>query len=308
MPRTDDTRSRSQTKTEAVQNNTKIPMSNTSECSLAGAIASSDVTVYTVNETRLYKCPHVEMSISGEKVIGILDSGAEATLVAEQLFERLTSKGAQLLSIPAVNCTLRSAFGGRSKRIKLQALIEIKIGEVTFEKIVLIAPNLVTDMLIGSDFMDEYGVNIDFVNRCFEARVKGVVTSHKFYDRVAEWKETRGFIQRHNGEDESGTSGEENRLIEGDERGGSVLPAEGSQEQFMIEANCEAVSGNCDPDRHVNVSCQEPCELKDIFSAYGQNDLININRKGTCDYEGTDFAPQMISSVNEHSRLPHQEL
>jgi hypothetical protein len=83
--------------------------------------------------------------------------------------------------------------------------------------------------------MDEYGVNIDFVNRCFEARVKGVVTSHKFYDRVAEWKGTRGFIQRHDEEDESSTGGEENRLIEGDERGGSVLPAEGSQEQFIIK-------------------------------------------------------------------------
>jgi hypothetical protein len=33
-----------------------------------------------------------------------------------------------------------------------------------------------------------------------------------------------------------------------------------------------------------------------------------MNRKGTCDFEDTDVAPQMISPVNEHSRLPHREL
>jgi hypothetical protein len=134
------------------------------------------VKVYTLNESKLHKCPHVKLSIKEQKVIGILDTGAEATLMSEHLFESLTNRAVKFLSIPVVNRVLHSAFGKKSKRIKTQALVEFKVRSEIYEQVALIAPDLVVDMLLGVDFFDEYKIHIDFRSKSFETRVGGVAT------------------------------------------------------------------------------------------------------------------------------------
>jgi hypothetical protein len=48
--------------------------------------------VYTVNESKLHICPHVKLRTAGQELIGVLDTGAEATLMSEHLFESLTNR------------------------------------------------------------------------------------------------------------------------------------------------------------------------------------------------------------------------
>jgi hypothetical protein len=162
LPNQEKTHSKSQSEPRAKQINKQpcIRLDNS-------AISEYDydenkVKVYTVNESKLHKCPHVKLRITEQKLIGILDTGAEATLMSEHLFESLTNRGVKFLSIPVVNCVLHSAFGKKSKRIKTQALVEFKLGNEIYKQISLIAPHLVVDMLIGVDFFYEYKVHIDF--------------------------------------------------------------------------------------------------------------------------------------------------
>jgi hypothetical protein len=51
---------------------------------------------------------------------------------------------------------LTSAFGRNSKRIKKQALIEFTLNEDKYEVMALVAPELATSVIIGTDFLNEY--------------------------------------------------------------------------------------------------------------------------------------------------------
>jgi hypothetical protein len=75
-----------------------------------------EVFVYTVNEDNMHKSPYVELSIGGQVVVGLIDTGAEGSIMSEQLFNSLESKGVIILSIPTTNCVLTAAFGRKSKR------------------------------------------------------------------------------------------------------------------------------------------------------------------------------------------------
>jgi len=44
------------------------------------------VNIYYINENNLYGCPHVQLDIGEEKLIAVLDKGAEISLMPEIIF------------------------------------------------------------------------------------------------------------------------------------------------------------------------------------------------------------------------------
>ena len=60
------------------------------------------------------------------------------------------------------NVVLNSAFTGRTKRVKQQALVKLQIINVSLDQIILISPQLVTSLLLGMDFCMDNHVVIDF--------------------------------------------------------------------------------------------------------------------------------------------------
>jgi hypothetical protein len=56
---------------------------------------------------------------------------------------------------------LKSAFTGRTKRVKWQALVKLQINNISLEQIILISPQLVTPLLLGMDFCVDNHVVID---------------------------------------------------------------------------------------------------------------------------------------------------
>jgi hypothetical protein len=116
--------------------------------------------IFFINEKNLVECPHVKIKIGGREVIALLDTGAECSVMSEKLFTSLINDGMKLLYIPVVNCLLSTAFGRKSRRVKRQALIEFRIGEQLYELTVIVAPAPVTDIILGSDLINEYAVNL----------------------------------------------------------------------------------------------------------------------------------------------------
>jgi len=97
------------------------------------------------------------------EVIALLDTGAEASVISEELFNSLTEEGLKILHIPVVNCVLSSAFG-RSRRIRKQALIEFQVEGDLYEQVIMVVPQLVTELILGNDFFYDYQVNLDFAS------------------------------------------------------------------------------------------------------------------------------------------------
>jgi hypothetical protein len=105
--------------------------------------------------------------------------------MSEELFTSLINDGVKLLHIPVVNC-LSTAFGKKSRRVKRQALIEFKIGEQLYELTVIVAPELVTDIILGSDLMNEYAVNLYYSEGTFEMKLEGVYYQYNFQGALTE--------------------------------------------------------------------------------------------------------------------------
>ena len=139
------------------------------------------VYIYYINENSLYGCPYVQLDISDEKLIAVLDTGAEIPLMPERVFEDLLAKGLRAPQLPVVNGALITAFGSRSKRIKRQALIEFKIDGVSYEQVYMIAPNLVPVAILGINFLKETNVVINLTEGCFKTRRDGFHCEHKFF-------------------------------------------------------------------------------------------------------------------------------
>jgi hypothetical protein len=65
----------------------------------------------------------VKLHIGGHPVIAVVGSGSEATILAQELFNKLPSSTTKMLYIPITGAVLISAWGNRTKKIKTQALV-----------------------------------------------------------------------------------------------------------------------------------------------------------------------------------------
>jgi predicted aspartyl protease len=136
--------------------------------------------VYYINENNLYGCLHVELNIGGEKLMAVLDTGAEISLMLEKIFEDLLAKGVKAPQLPVVNGALTTAFGNKTKRIKRQALIEFEIDGVKYEQVFMISPNLEPDTILGINLLQDNDVVIDVTEKCFRTRTGEVSCTHSF--------------------------------------------------------------------------------------------------------------------------------
>jgi predicted aspartyl protease len=152
------------------------------------------VNIYYINENNFYGCPHVQLDVGEERLIAILDTGAEISLVPERIFEDLLAKGVRAPQLPVVNGALITAFGSRTKRIKRQTLIEFERDGFSYEQVFMIAPNLVPDAILGINFLKENNVVINLTEGSFKKREGMVlivnISSSMVRCRRTKWKLT----------------------------------------------------------------------------------------------------------------------
>jgi hypothetical protein len=82
-----------------------------------------ETVVLFINEENLSKSPQVTFKFEENlRAIAILDSGSEVNLISQEVFDELSKFRNDLLILPVQGVNLVTAFGKRSKKIKLQAL------------------------------------------------------------------------------------------------------------------------------------------------------------------------------------------
>ena len=60
-------------------------------------------------------CPHVKMHIGGYPVIAVVVSGSEATILAQEMFNKLATRNIKILHVPITGAVLISAWGNHTK-------------------------------------------------------------------------------------------------------------------------------------------------------------------------------------------------
>jgi hypothetical protein len=75
---------------------------------------------------------------------------------------------------------LLSAFGDKARKVKIQAMLTLHFGAVKINQIFLIAPGLLTQVLLGVDFCVVIDVTISFPDKCFIMKVDNQEVKHSF--------------------------------------------------------------------------------------------------------------------------------
>ena len=123
------------------------------------------VWLYYVNENNVETCPQIKILIDNKPCRALIDTGCQCSIISEELYSEFKARGLNSLELPTQNVVLRSAFTGRTKRVKRQALVKLKVNNVSLDQIILIAPQLVTPLLLGMDFCIDNNVVINFPKR-----------------------------------------------------------------------------------------------------------------------------------------------
>jgi hypothetical protein len=77
---------------------------------------------------------------------------------------------------------VQNAFNDKARKVRTQAMLTLKFGEIKVDQIFLTAPRLMTQVLIGVDFCVANKVTISFPDKCFVMKVNNEVTKHMFLE------------------------------------------------------------------------------------------------------------------------------
>jgi hypothetical protein len=114
----------------------------------------------------LQECPRVTIKIGEEVVSAILDTGCELTLMNENLYGKIKQRGNKYLELPAQHLTLVSAFNDKSRQVKRQIFVPVKLGIVLIDHVFLVSPQLLTSAILGVDFCINTSTIINSPERC----------------------------------------------------------------------------------------------------------------------------------------------
>jgi hypothetical protein len=78
------------------------------------------------------------------------------------------------------NAVLVIAFGNKTRRIRVQEMIQIRTDHMVLDHIFLILPKLLTQALLDVDFCRMNNVIINFPEQCFTMERDGKVSRHQF--------------------------------------------------------------------------------------------------------------------------------
>ena len=124
-----------------------------------------------IAESRRHECPKLQIKIAGEEIQALVDTGCELSILNENLYDKLKHAGLQCLELPTQHVNLVSAFNDKSKRVKKQALLEVNIGGTKLDQVVLLSAQLLTEAILGLDFLINYETEISFPERRITLRV-----------------------------------------------------------------------------------------------------------------------------------------
>ena len=79
---------------------------------------------------------------------------------------------------------LVTAFDSRSQRITKRVYNQFYISDNCFEHVFLVSDQLIESLLIGADFLQEYGLVVNFKTNCLMYEMEGGLGECKFTNKV----------------------------------------------------------------------------------------------------------------------------
>jgi hypothetical protein len=113
----------------------------------------------------------------------LIDSGAEASLMSLNTWNKLKHAGYPFYELPLVSCVITSVIGKASKRLRSQVFIEFVIGHNSYEHVFLISDQVTIPLLLGSDFLNSSELIINFQDNCLQRTEHNELINYQFIRR-----------------------------------------------------------------------------------------------------------------------------
>ena len=253
-----------------------------------------------IAESKRQECPKLKIMIGREEVSALLDTGCELSILNEQLYNKLRHLGLNCLELPTQHLNLVSEFNERSKRIKKQALLKIQIGDSTVDQVVLLTPQLLTDVILGLDFLIDHAAELSFPDRMVSLKINGKFCKITFQgarevtrqevEEASFAKQVRDFA--HSSIFQSTTA-----HLSADSDTGTqhylectaVMPGDKLGEVSGGEARTDIHQGVCLVTDDGSQHCEDACDVKDFPATYdvaGRSDerrcynTLGLNKEG----------------------------
>ena len=126
-----------------------------------------------IAENRRHECPRLLIKILDQEIIALIDTGYELSIMNEHLYNRLRHEGLKCFELPTQHVNLLSAFNKKSNRVKKQTMLDVSIGDLKINQIVLVSPQLLTDAILGLDFLVDNHAVINFAERSITLKING---------------------------------------------------------------------------------------------------------------------------------------
>lgn len=108
--------------------------------------------------------PEISLKLFNNSYNALLDSGASVSAISEELFQNLTLDPSQhkIPLFPLTGVLLTTALSNKSVKIKSQIYLTFSINNYETFGIFLVVPQLSTSIILGTDWLLENGVTIDY--------------------------------------------------------------------------------------------------------------------------------------------------
>lgn len=108
--------------------------------------------------------PEIPLKLFNNSYNALLDSGASVSAISEELFQNLTMDPSQhkIPLFPLAGILLTTALSNKSVKIKAQIYLNFSINNYETFGIFLVVPQLSTPIILGTDWLLENGVIIDY--------------------------------------------------------------------------------------------------------------------------------------------------
>ena len=120
------------------------------------------------------RCPRVMAKLGSIEIQCLIDTGSNATCIAESIFTMLRSK-MQIATLFVANLSVSGALSGKSTRVTKQISVDILLGKTAIPTMFLVIPRLCCDAILGSDWLDLNQAIIDFEFKKFRVKNEEMV-------------------------------------------------------------------------------------------------------------------------------------
>lgn len=101
---------------------------------------NESIYLFHATEEKLNNRAHVPICNGNQYIPAVTNTSSHISILTEVMYRKLRSEGVESLELELQNAVLVTAFGNKTKRIRVQAMMQIGIDDIAVDHIVLISP------------------------------------------------------------------------------------------------------------------------------------------------------------------------